>query len=178
MLASPSSLMESELKSKNTLRDCLRPSPCSIPSQFWKAPSTRACGFSVTMVLSKLRTLTIVSVISSTRPLAPAEGTVIQSPMCSISLLVSRMPATSPLMVSWKASIRMAEAAPSPAKSVVGSLLTMMAITTMTAMKIIRIFSTPQSEYRYCSRAVRRPFSNCLKVSMNTMAVRTDIIVM
>ena len=117
-----------------------------MPSQFWKAPSTSACGLRVTMVLSKLRTLTIVSVISSTRPLAPAEGTVIQSPMCSMSLFVRRMPATSPLMVSWKASIRMAEAAPSPAKRVVGSLLTMMAMTTMVAMKIITIFSTPQRE--------------------------------
>ena len=115
-----------------------------MPCQFWKEPSTRACGLSVMTVLSKLRTFTIVSVISSTLPLAPDLGSVIQSPMCSMSLAVRRMPATRPLMVSWKASIRMAEAAPRPAKSVVGFLLMMMAMTTMALIKIMRIFSTPQ----------------------------------
>ena len=98
----------------------------------------------MTTVLSKFLTFTIVSDISSTLPLAPAAGTVIQSPMWSMSLAVRRIPATSPLMVSWKASIRMAEAAPRPAKSVAGFLLMMMAMTTMALMKIIRIFSTPQ----------------------------------
>ena len=87
------------------------------------------------------------------------------------------MPATSPLMVSWKASMRMAEAAPRPAKSVAGFLLMMMATTTMTLIKIIRIFKTPQILYRYCCFDERWPFSNSLKESMNTMTVRTIITV-
>ena len=155
----------------------MRPSFSIIPCQFWKEPSTSDCGLSVITVLSKLRTFTIVSAISSTLPLAPAEGTVIQSPMCNISLDVRRMPATSPLMVSWKASIRMAEAAPRPAKSVAGFLLMMMATTTMTLMKIIRIFITPQMLYRYCCFDERGPLSSCLNESMNTMTVRTAIMV-
>ena len=100
ILATPSSSRWIERKSKKIRRDCLRPSFCSMPIQFWNEPSTKVWGDTVTMVLSKLRTLTVVSVISSTRPLAPAEATVIQSPTCSMSLDVRRMPATSPLMVS------------------------------------------------------------------------------
>ena len=100
----------------------------------------------MTMVLSKLRTFTVVSEMSSTLPLTPAEATVIQSPICTMSLFVRRIPATSPLMVSWKASIRMAEAAPSPANSVDGSLSTTMAMTTMMAMKMKIIFSTLHKE--------------------------------
>ena len=113
-----------------------------MPSQFLNEPSTSVWGVSVTMVLSKLRTLTIVSVMSSTVPSASVEGTVIQSPMCSMSFDVSRMPATKPLMVSWKASMRMAEAAPSPVSSTDGSLPMMMAMTTMAAMKMMIILST------------------------------------
>jgi hypothetical protein len=76
----------------------------------------------VTMVLSKLRTFTVVSDISSTIPLASTDFTVIQSPLCNISLLVRRTPAANPVMVSLKTSIRTAEVAPKPAKRVIGFL--------------------------------------------------------
>ena len=103
----------------------------------------------VMMVLSKLRTLTVVSVISSTVPLMPAFSTVIQSPLWSISLLVRRIPATSPEMVSLNTSMRMAEVAPSPARRVNGLRLTIMATITITDRNHTTIFSTPQKVWRY-----------------------------
>ena len=133
-------------KSKYTVRFTLRPFPFCIPFQFWNESSTKVCGVTVMMVLSKLRIFTVVSVISSTIPSAPAFGTVIQSPLCSISLLVRRIPATSPLMVSWNTSIRMADVAPSPANSFIGSLSMMIDTTMMAATKIINRRSTPMNE--------------------------------
>ena len=74
------------------------------------------------MVLSQLRTFTVVSVTSMTSPSAPYFGIVIQSPGRSISLAVSCTPATKPLMVSWKTNIRIAVPAPKPVRMAIGSL--------------------------------------------------------
>ena len=101
------------------------------------------------MVLSKLRTFTVVRVISSTVPFTPAFSTVIQSPLCSMSLLVRRIPATSPEMVSLNTSMRMAEVAPSPASSVRGLRLMTIDTITITARNTTTILSTPQKVWRY-----------------------------
>ena len=121
--------------------------------QFWKESSTSVCGVMVTVVLSKLRTFTVVSENSSTVPFSPALGTVIQSPLWSMLLLVRRTPATRPMMVSLKMSISTAEVAPRPARRLSG--LRSMAMATMQTpeMKMTTIFSTPQNEWRYWWRA-------------------------
>jgi len=90
-----------------------------------------------------------------TVPSACVEGTVIQSPTCSISAEVRRMPATRPSMVSLKTSIRMAEVAPRPANSVEGLRPRMMAMTTMTARKMTTTRSNPQNDSTYWRRLVR-----------------------
>ena len=75
------------------------------------------------MVLSQFCTLTTVSDTSTTTPLAIVEGTTIQSPTRSISLLESCMPATNPSIESLKISIRAAAKAPSPPRRAIGDLL-------------------------------------------------------
>ena len=82
--------------------------------------------------------------MSSTIPLMPAFSTVIQSPLWSMSLLVSLTPATSPEMASLKTSISTAEVAPSPARSVSGLRSMTIATMAMAERKMTMIFSTPQ----------------------------------
>ena len=77
----PSSARRMLWKSKNTMRFTLRPPPSLIDIQFWNEPSTRVSGETVSVVLSKLRTFTVVSVMSSTMPFTSVPGTVIQSPL-------------------------------------------------------------------------------------------------
>ena len=124
-----------ECCSKSSFRATLRPSACCIPFQFLKALSTSALGETVMIVLSKLRIFTVVSDMPITVPSAPACGTVIQSPMCIMSLLVRRMPATRPSIVSLNTSISTAEVAPSPAITVSGFRPIMIAMTTTTAIR-------------------------------------------
>ena len=62
-----------------------------------------------------------------------------------MSLLVRRIPATRPDMVSLKTSISTADVAPRPAMSVSGFRLMAMATMTITARKMMRILSTPQN---------------------------------
>lgn len=57
-----------------------RPPDCCMPRQFWNESLTSRYGGSVTIVLSKLRILTVVSDTSSTVPSAPYLGMEIQSP--------------------------------------------------------------------------------------------------
>ena len=95
-----SSMILTEWTSYDTQRLTLRPSLSCMPFQFWKESLMSVFGEMVTMVLSKLRTFTVVSVISSTLPFTPAFSTVIQSPFRSMSLEVRWIPATSPVMVS------------------------------------------------------------------------------
>ncbi|WP_231294714.1 hypothetical protein [Prevotella nigrescens] len=52
-------------------------------------------------------------------------------------------------MVSLNTSIRTADVAPRPANSDMGFLLSKMLITTMTAMKMTMMRSTPRNERRY-----------------------------
>ena len=89
----------------------------------------------VTMVLSKFRIFTVVSDMPITVPLAFADGTIIQSPICIMSLLVSLMPATRPSMVSLNTSMSIADVAPSPAIRVIGLLSIMIATITMAAIR-------------------------------------------
>ena len=71
-----------------------------------------------------------------------------------------------------------ADAAPRPASRVVGLWSMSMLMTTMTAMKIITIFSTPHSVYIYCCLAERVSPSSSLNELMKAMPVRTIITVM
>ena len=72
-------------------------------------------------------------------------------------------------------SIRMADVAPRPAKSVTGLRLMMMATTMMTAMNTIKTRNTLRKEKIYCCVEVRRSPSSSLMASMKTNTVRTDI---
>ena len=69
----------------------------------------------MTIVLSKLRTLTVVSDTSITEPSAPYLGTDIQSPTLSMSFAESWMPETNPRILSRKISMIIAAEAPRPA---------------------------------------------------------------
>ena len=99
-----------------------RPPTSNIPLQFWKESFTSAKGGTVVMVWSQLRTFTVVKVTSMTSPSAPYFGIEIQSPGRSISLALSWIPATSPLMVSWNTNIRIAVPAPRPVRITTGLL--------------------------------------------------------
>ena len=144
-----------------------------MPFQFLNEPLTKAIGGTVTMVLSKFCTFTVVRLISVTMPSAPALSTVIQSPTCSISLDVRRIPATRPCMVSWKTSIRPADVAPSPASKVMGLRSIMIETVTTTARKATMIRTTPKNERIYCCLLVRRPLSNSFSWLMNVKHSRT-----
>ena len=74
------------------------------------------------IVLSQLRTFTVVRVTSITVPSAPYFGIVIQSPGRSISLAESWTPATNPIIVSLKTNIKIAAEAPNPVRMFTGSL--------------------------------------------------------
>ena len=93
-------------------------------------------GGMVMMVLSKLRTLTVVSVTSSTIPLAPALSIVIQSPRLSMLLTASCTPATRPVSVSLNTSISTVAATPSPVSSEWGERLMMILMMMMTPMPV------------------------------------------
>ena len=73
-------------------------------------------------MLSQLRTLTVLRVISSTVPLALPSGICIQSPMRIILFCDNCTPATNPRMLSLNMSISTAAEAPSPVSSTVGDL--------------------------------------------------------
>ena len=89
----------------------------------------------MTIVLSQLRTFTVVSVTSITVPSAPYFGIWIQSPTFSISLADSWMPDTKPRMLSLKMSMTMAAEAPSPVKRIVGDLSMRIETIRITQMK-------------------------------------------
>ena len=94
-----------------------RPPESRIGRQFWNESLISRYGGTVTIVLSQLRTFTVFSVTSVTRPLTPYFDIEIQSPTCSISFAVNWIPDTSPMMLSLKTNIRIAAEAPSPASS-------------------------------------------------------------
>ena len=130
------------------------------------------------MVLSKLRTLTVDSVMSSTVPLAPALLTVIQSPLRTMLLLVRRMPATSPVMESLNTSISTADVAPSPARRVSGLRSMMIEMMIMTPRNSTIIFNTPQKECRYCWVAERLSLSLSKSLSELIKVVASRIVAM
>ena len=74
------------------------------------------------MVLSQLRTFTVLRVISSTLPFALPSGICIQSPIFIISFCDSCTPATKPRMLSLNISINIAADAPRPVSSTFGDL--------------------------------------------------------
>ena len=99
-----------------------RPPESCIGRQFWNESLISRYGGTVTIVLSQLRTFTVFSVTSVTRPLTPYFDIEIQSPTCSISFAVNWIPDTSPIMLSLKTNIKIAAEAPSPASSRAGDL--------------------------------------------------------
>ena len=100
----------------------LRPPLSVIPRQFLNGVVTRVYGGIIERVLSQLRTLTVLRVISSTLPLALPSGICIQSPSLIISFCASCTPATKPRMLSLNMSISTAAEAPSPVRRTVGDL--------------------------------------------------------
>ena len=78
-------------------------------------------------------------------------------------------------MVSLNTSMSIADVAPRPARSVSGLRPITTASITMTEMKMIAIFSTPQKVWKYCCFAVRRSPSKPLNESMNAMQRRMDM---
>ena len=118
--------------------------------QFWKEPFAKVVGDTVTVVLSKFFTFTVVRVISSTIPFAGVEGTTIQSPLLIILLLFSFIPATKPSIVSLKTNIRIAEVAPNPAISDKGFLLKRIAIMMIVVINKTTIRNTPRNDLAYC----------------------------
>ena len=166
------------LKSTYSRRLTRRPAPFCILRQFWNEPLTNANGGTVTVVLSKFRTFTVVRLMSSTTPSAGVDGTVIQSPFLTMSLLVSLMPATNPSMVSLNTSINMAEVAPRPAMSDSGFLLKRIATTTITAIKITITFNTPQNVRIYWRTAGLEDSLSCVSELMKAMKSLTDITTM
>ena len=98
------------------LRLMRRPSLSDIPLQLVNWLVTIEDVGMVVMVLSKFRTLTVVRLISVTVP--SALSMVIQSPMRSISLMVSWMLPTKPRMMFWKINRSTADMVPSPMMTV------------------------------------------------------------
>ncbi|MOA13996.1 hypothetical protein D3C78_1340710 [compost metagenome] len=92
----------------------------------------------VVTVLSQLRTFTVVRPMSVTAPSAPYFGISSQSPMLSMSLAESWMPATRPRIGSLKTSISTAVIAPRPLSSSKGDF----PISSETIMMPIRIAAT------------------------------------
>ena len=88
----------------------------------------------VVMVLSQLRTRTVVNAMSITSPSAFAPGTTIQSPIWIIPLPESVTPAVRPRIESLKTNISTAESAVMPERIYVGSRPESVA-TTATAAK-------------------------------------------
>ena len=107
----------------------LLPALSCIPLQFLNVVVTSVYGGIMDMVLSQLRTFTVLRVISSTLPFALPSGNCIQSPSRTMSFCESCTPATNPSMLSLNISIRTAAEAPSPVRSTVGDLS--MSIATM-----------------------------------------------
>ena len=96
------------------LRLIRRPPDADMPLQFLKESETSDQVGTVVMVLSQLRTLTVVRPISMTAPSAPYFGISSQSPSLSMSLAESWIPATRPRIGSLNTSIRTAAMAPRP----------------------------------------------------------------
>lgn len=120
----------------------LRPPLSSMPLQFWKELLTREYEGTVTMVLSKFCTFTVMREMSITLPLAKVPGTTIQSPMRTMSLELSCMPDTNPRRVSLKMKEITAATAPRPVRSLAGDLSRRMAMmmippTKNTIMRVI-----------------------------------------
>ncbi|MNR48350.1 hypothetical protein D3C85_1675800 [compost metagenome] len=74
----------------------------------------------VVIVLSKFCTFTVVRLISKISPSAPYLGMVIQSPIRTISLVVTCMLATKPIMVSLNINNSTADIAPMAVKNATG----------------------------------------------------------
>ena len=91
-----------------------------MPLQFLNESETSDQVGMVVMVLSQLRTLTVVRPISITAPSAPYFGISSQSPSLSISLAESWIPATRPRIGSLNTSISTAAMAPSPLIRIAG----------------------------------------------------------
>ena len=102
------------------LRLIRRPPEADIPLQFLKESDTSDQVGIVVMVLSQLRTLTVVKPISITAPSAPYFGISSQSPSFNISLAESCIPATRPRIGSLNTSINTAAIAPKPLISIAG----------------------------------------------------------